>query len=667
MSKSMADTHTTKNISQSIKPEILAPAGSKSSFLAAIAAGADAIYCGFKQFSARMQAKNFKLTELVSLTDLAHQHNAKVYLTLNSIIKSGELDSVGQTTGQIVAQVNPDALIIQDPSLIEIAHQSGFKGEIHLSTLANVSFRRGLDFVQKEMPVDRVVLPRELTVDEIKQMAMVCSPQMGLEVFVHGALCYGVSGRCYWSSYLGGKSGLRGQCVQPCRRFYRSGSKRKKFFSCQDLSLDVLAKVLLKVSAVRAWKIEGRKKGPHYVYYTVRAYQTLRDYSTDSHAKKSALQMLAYALGRKGTHYNFLSQRRQNPIDTDHQTASGMLVGHVKGARPKPFISPREKLLPKDTLRIGYEEDRWHTLLKINQTIPKGGRFYLKSAAARRPAKGTPVFLTDRRDEALTALIDDLSAKMTVRDALPDSIFRLKRPQIKIKNRALLDLVVFRSTPKRHASQTCGQWLVPEIDIRLPKGRIAATWWWLPPVTWPSDEDKIFSQVKRVLAAGGKYFILNAPWQIEFFANKRGLELWAGPFCNIANFLAVKVLKQIGFKGAIISPELGRQEIITLPQNSPLPLGLVTNGLWPLCIARTLAGDLQIDTALFSPKRERAWVRKYGAHYWVYPDWQLDLNTKRKDLEKAGYRLFIKFQEPAPAGIKIRKRSGMWNWRVGLR
>ena len=110
-------------------------------------------------------------------------------------------------------------------------------------------------------------------------MAAQCPDDLGLEVFVHGALCYAVSGRCYWSSYLGGKSGLRGRCVQPCRRFYHQKSQNGRFFSCYDLSIDVLVKVMLDIPAIHAWKIEGRKKGPHYVYYTTRAYQLLRDYA----------------------------------------------------------------------------------------------------------------------------------------------------------------------------------------------------------------------------------------------------------------------------------------------------------------------------------------------------------------------------------------------------
>ena len=182
--------------------------------------------------------------------------------------------------------------------MLTLAKQVGFTGEIHLSTLANVSHPAGLE-IAKKLGAHRVVVPRELNLDEVKAMAEACPKGLDLEIFVHGALCHCVSGRCYWSSYLGGKSGLRGRCVQPCRRLYRQEKENPaRLFSCTDLSLDLLTKPLLEMPKVAAWKIEGRKKGPHYVFYTVKAYQILRDNPKDAKAKKMAMDLLEQALGR---------------------------------------------------------------------------------------------------------------------------------------------------------------------------------------------------------------------------------------------------------------------------------------------------------------------------------------------------------------------------------
>ena len=255
-------------------PEILSPAGNKDAFLAALAAGADAVYCGLKSFSARMAAQNFTLEELIPLADLARAHGTRLYLTVNTLLKPEEVKPLAAQLDMVQRYVKPQALIIQDLAVADIAKQIGYAGEIHLSTLANVTMAGILKWLPKTFGVQRVVLPRELSIEEVKMMAAACPQDLSLEIFIHGALCYGVSGRCYWSSFLGGKSGLRGRCVQPCRRRYQQGGQNNRLFACQDLSLDVLAKVLAGVPKIRAWKIEGRKKGPHYVYYSWSARPT---------------------------------------------------------------------------------------------------------------------------------------------------------------------------------------------------------------------------------------------------------------------------------------------------------------------------------------------------------------------------------------------------------
>ncbi|MEA3435227.1 MAG: peptidase U32 family protein, partial [Thermodesulfobacteriota bacterium] len=156
------------NNSKCLPPEILAPAGNRASFLAALAAGADSIYCGMKHFSARMEAKNFSLEELDCLTKLAHSMGVKVYVAFNSLLKTFDLNRAADFLNALSRWVKPDGLIIQDLSLVSLARQTGFAGEIHLSTLANVSFPAALNLVRKKFGINRVVVPRELNVDEIK-------------------------------------------------------------------------------------------------------------------------------------------------------------------------------------------------------------------------------------------------------------------------------------------------------------------------------------------------------------------------------------------------------------------------------------------------------------------------------------------------------------------
>jgi U32 family peptidase len=649
------------------KPLILAPAGNRASFLAALAAGAEAIYCGLKLFSARMEAKNFTLKELAGLVDLAHEKGTQVYVTLNTLIKPDEIDLAGKMIDDLNRWVHPDALIIQDLAVIELARQTGFQGELHLSTLTNVSFCAALPLLRRLPRVGRVVLPRELNIDEIKAMALACPEGLGLEVFIHGALCYGVSGRCYWSSFLGGKSGLRGRCVQPCRRLYRQGGEQKRYFSCLDLSLENLVKVLSAIPQIRGWKIEGRKKSPHYVYYTAQAYKMLRDHYQDSDLRREAVALLERALGRRGTHYGFLSQRPQNPIQTGQQTGSGLLLGHVSGEGARLQVMLKQELLPGDVLRIGYEDEPGHKMIRVEQSFPRQARFNLPADGRGAPRKGAPVFLTDRREEDLAFKMGALEEEMkAVKEPGPGpSPFQARLPRKGPREAAIFEQTVFRQMPKgQRIPHDMGLWLSPESLQTASNPR--QFWWWLTPALWPADEAALRKLIDLVLQKGGRRFVLNAPWQAAFFPDRQQCSLWAGPFCNLSNPLSLQQVKALGFSGAVVSPELGEEDYLKLPKMSPLPLGIVLSGIWPLCISRILSDDLKTERLFESPREEAAWARLIETNYWVFPNWSLNLTAFRKKLEKAGYQLFVNLGEPLNPALRLKDRPGMWNWKVGL-
>ena len=422
------------------RPEILAPAGDAQCFTAALAAGADAVYLGLKHFSARMQAENFGLTDLSRLTDLAHEEQARVYVAMNVLVKPQETAAAYRLIHRLARQVRPDGIIVQDLAMLDLARQAGFEGEINLSTLANITHPQGLQ-TAKDLGASRVILPRELSIDEIRAMGEACPEGLDLECFVHGALCYCVSGRCYWSSYMGGKSGLRGRCVQPCRRVYRQGGaaaaamakqaeqqareqgrngrdggrdmrrprpqrtnpgkgRDGRFFSCLDLSLDVLAKTLLHIPHLVSWKIEGRKKGPHYVYHVVTAYRMLRDNPGDPQARKDAEAILEMALGRPGSRARFLPHKDNLiPTDPSGQTSSGLLAGKINVTpEGQVLLKPHFELLPQDYLRVGVEDERWHATLPVTRRTPKAGTLMLRLPKHKTPKAGTPVFLIDRRE-----------------------------------------------------------------------------------------------------------------------------------------------------------------------------------------------------------------------------------------------------------------------------
>ncbi|MBA3008912.1 MAG: U32 family peptidase [Proteobacteria bacterium] len=646
-------------------PMILAPAGNTNAFLAAIAAGADAIYCGLKIFSARMEADNFGIEELSRLAALAQSKQIKVYIAFNSIIKESEQDKVFKILTKLCQFVEFDALIVQDLAIIPLAKKAGFKKEFHVSTLGNCTFPLGLE-TAKKAGFSRVVLPREFTIDEIKEMAQHTPDDMALEVFVHGALCYSVSGRCYWSSWFGGKSALRGRCVQPCRRIYEQKDQKKRHFSCMDFSADVLVKVLKEIPQVTTWKIEGRKKSPHYVYYTVKAYRTLRD---DPTRKKEALAYLDYAMGRQFSHYNLLSQRVQNPLDHTSETGSGLFLGRVKNP-PEPYFITQEELFSGDLLRIGYEENEFHDIQKVTRAIPKKGKFYLSKRSKYKVKTGTPVFIIDRRGPELASLIKGLESELeTIEKIQVGPILDTHSPEKRMSNpgsskKRPVELTVYRGKqmPGAHHGDS-GMWISANAYGNKPSGR---TWLWLDPLIFPGEENICRSYVDQAIKKGATNFVLNAFWQLGLFKDPQKLNLWAGPFCNITNSMTINLMKRHGFSGAIVSPELDKDTFLCLPRTSDLPLGVVTYANWPLAVSRIISPDLTPGLMFQSPKGEGAWISKSNNIYYTFPNWPLDLSAQMEELQGAGYSMFVSLRENVPKGVKMKPRPGTWNWNLKL-
>ena len=196
--------------------ELLAPAGSPEAVTAAIQAGADAVYLGYGDFNARRNAKNFSLEELASAVSYCHVRGAKVYLTLNTLVTDRELPAAAQVAAQ-AAEVGVDAVLIQDLGILRMLRQAAPGLAVHGSTQLTV---HSLDGVRRcaELGMSRVVLSRELSRDAIEHICL--NSPIEIETFVHGALCMCYSGQCYFSSVIGGRSGNRGLCAQPCRLKY---------------------------------------------------------------------------------------------------------------------------------------------------------------------------------------------------------------------------------------------------------------------------------------------------------------------------------------------------------------------------------------------------------------------------------------------------------------
>lgn len=246
--------------------EILAPAGGYDALVAAVRCGANAVYLGGKALNARRNASNFSDEELREAVAYCHARNVKVYLTLNTLVADSELETAYDAI-ECACNSHADALILQDIGLVSLVRQVCPDMPMHASTQMSVQSIEGVMELEK-MGFTRVVLPRELSESEIAAIA--AKTDMELEYFVHGALCMCVSGQCLMSSVLGGRSGNRGLCAQPCRLPFGINGKGGNALSLKDLSLvDELRR--LEEAGVCSFKIEGRMKRPEYVAAAVTA------------------------------------------------------------------------------------------------------------------------------------------------------------------------------------------------------------------------------------------------------------------------------------------------------------------------------------------------------------------------------------------------------------
>ncbi len=270
-----------RKIKMKNKPELLAPAGNITNLIAAIKAGADAVYFGLQSFNMRATAKNFKLKDLNKINHICNtlspNKKIKKYLTLNTIIYDSELKKLEKLIKQVKNKV--DAVICWDLSVIQLCKEH--KIPFHISTQASVSNSKTAEFYKK-LGAERIILARELSLKQIKKISKI----LPIEVFIHGAMCVSVSGRCFTSQFLHGNkaSANRGKCLHPCRRVYvvrdQEGNelkvKNNKIFSAKDLCALPFINKLKKLN-IASFKIEGRNRDPYYVYTVTKIYRNAID------------------------------------------------------------------------------------------------------------------------------------------------------------------------------------------------------------------------------------------------------------------------------------------------------------------------------------------------------------------------------------------------------
>jgi len=380
------------------RPEILAPAGSMKAMEAAIKAGADAVYMGGSRFGARAYAENPDKDELIRAIQYVHLYDKKLYLTLNTLLKEEELHQVGDF---LLPYYNAglDGIIIQDPGVFSYVKHN-FPGlALHASTQMNITGTASARLL-KEAGAVRVVPARELSFEEIKEI----KKETGLEIetFVHGALCYCYSGRCFMSSILGGRSGNRGRCAQPCRLPYEvEGNKNGSYvLSPKDLCTISLIPKLVE-AGIDSFKIEGRMKNPEYVATIVSVYRKYLDrYLDNPKAEYKVLEedfkLLLEAYNRGGFTQGYYEQHNgPSMMSMERPNHQGLKAGTIEKIKDgKIYFRPQIEIHKGDLIEIDLPGGEENITLTSPEDCKKDQLFSLNARKLKSLKPGFSLYRT---------------------------------------------------------------------------------------------------------------------------------------------------------------------------------------------------------------------------------------------------------------------------------
>ncbi|HHU87418.1 MAG: DUF3656 domain-containing U32 family peptidase [Pelotomaculaceae bacterium] len=379
------------------KPELLAPAGDWEALVAAVENGADAVYLGGKLFNARHSAGNFENLELSRAVHFAHVRGVRVYVTVNTLLEHSEVKEAVRFL-HFLYQCGADAAIIQDLGLLRLARKAVPELPLHASTQMTVHNLPALQLL-KNAGISRVVLARELSLDAIREI--VRSGGVGIEVFIHGALCVCYSGQCLMSSMIGGRSGNRGRCAQPCRLSYvlvdRQGRSLAEpgrvgdyLLSPRDLNLSERLPDLIE-AGISSFKIEGRMKRPEYVATVVRIYRTLLDRAAAGGpyaVRPEEARDLAQIFNRDFTTGYFYGRPGRELMSYKRPNNRGVRLGRVKGF---DRTSRLVEITLEEPLRTGDGIEVWVT--RGGRAAGEVGRILLGGRPVERAPAGATVQL----------------------------------------------------------------------------------------------------------------------------------------------------------------------------------------------------------------------------------------------------------------------------------
>lgn len=671
-------------------PELLAPAGTMEVFEAAVKAGADAVYIGTPSLNARALAKNFRWPEVAAMIDFAHNNNVKTYAAMNSLMREDEIPQAVEALALLEA-FKIDGVILQDLGIYRLARKFFPQLRLHASTLLGAHNSLAVNQFS-EMGFSRVVLARELTLHELKEIGRKTAAE--LEVFVHGALCFSYSGLCLFSSFLGGKSGLRGRCVQPCRRKYiwqGKGGKAGYLFSMNDLeAVGVVPKLI--EAGIASFKIEGRMRSSQYVSSVVEAYRLLLDNPNDNHAGKEARRLLGNAMGRKTTTGYFLSSHPPEIITPHHSGNIGVFLGKAElKAGQKASLTIRSPLKIGDRVRVHHEKSGERTAFTL-QKMWAGKKVLTEASENEYISLEVPV----------DVVVKDSFYKVDVQERKHGEKSRIKVNQAKYKN-------LYESVQQKKVLSILGRIdaLVPvgmknQPDKRIPfkkKGRrlggkrgkpvsilqsdLLPLWvkiddiraarflesskfagliitldedtyrqffrsrkilrsykrnikWSLPPVIDEGTLSFYGEAIRYLVEAGFNRWQIAHIGQRQFFKACK-CEISGDYTLNMLNSQAVQAVYDMGVANSLALVETDKQNLFEMNgRKGKSKLGVLVYGRPPLFVARPDLEHFRYDQKFISPKGEKFILQKKWGKVHAYSENIFSLLPWLPDLKRSG-------------------------------
>ncbi len=550
------------------KPILLAPAGSLSALKAAVYAGADAVYFGGGDFNARAFATNLKAEEMAEAFDICRLYGVKVYITLNTLLSDKELKSALDFVKMLEREYKPDAYIVQDLGLIKLLRSAFPQIPLHASTQLQQHSSLCAEEL-KSLGISRVVLARELCREDIAA-AVKSGPET--EIFIHGAICVCQSGGCLMSSFIGGRSGNRGKCAQPCRQCY--GGKYP--LSLKDMCL---ASHIPEICAmgVDCLKIEGRMKGAEYVYETVRIYRRLIDEGRKATAEE--IKRLSELFSRSGFTDGYYTGRKGPHM-------FGIRTERDKEKSRNLTVEIKEKKLPV-SISCCLSEGKGAEISANSGDIWVSHTGDIPDKAINRPL--TEAELTKRLSKTgdTAFAVTDVSISLDEGLILPisavnalrrDVLARLAAEMIKANTPARENggEYTVQALPRGNVNQSPG--LVLRFDGRAPSAalldkliplcdRLEMPLWWdipnvdykdklsliLPRIVYDSDADAVKTLINKAAEQGVRS--LTVP-NIGMLSLCKGFTLHGDYNLNVCNSFTAAYLKERGFASYVISPEI---------------------------------------------------------------------------------------------------------------